>query len=35
MKFGDDVVRSGYVLVAALQTPRLENMLGRHVRRIH
>ena len=27
MKFGDDVVRSGYVLVAALQTPRLENML--------
>ena len=27
MKFGDDVVRSGYVMVAAMQTPRLENML--------
>ena len=27
MKFGDDVVRSGYILAAALQTPRLENLL--------
>ena len=27
MKFADDSIRSGYVLLAALQTPRLENMM--------